>query len=201
LWPDSDSRSTFQAGHVDRHLADPCAASVWNSAPACLGDRREGGNVLHDADLVVHRHDADQQRGHGKRLAQRLGVQQPVGPHRQEHRLEAFRPSGRHRFQTHLCSVATVMMRRRSLPDRSACRAAPLMAMLLLSVAPEVNTTSRGSAPISAATCARASSAAVSAAVPITCSTLCGLPYCSLNQGSMTASTRGSQRVVAWLSR
>ena len=33
-------------------------------------------------------------------------------------------------------------MRRRSLPERAAKRAAPLMAMLLLSVAPEVNTIS-----------------------------------------------------------
>ena len=38
---------------------------------------------------------------------------------------------------------------------------------------------------------------AASAARPMTCSTLCGLPYCSLNQGNMTSSTRGSQRVVA----
>jgi hypothetical protein len=74
---------------------------------------------------------------------------------------------------THLCSVATVTMRRRSLPAK---RAAPLIAMLLLSVAPDVNTSSLGSAPTSAATWVRASSTAASASVPITCSTLCGLP-------------------------
>ena len=80
-------------------------------------------------------------------------------------------------------------------------RAAPLMAMLLLSVAPEVNTISLGSAPIRPARAARASSTAASATLPITCSTLCGLPYCSEKYGSMAATTRGSQRVVAWLSR
>jgi len=75
------------------------------------------------------------------------------------------------------------------------------MAMLLASVAPEVSTISRGSAPTSAATWARAASTASSASRPMACSALCGLPNRSVNQGSMAASTRGSQGVVAWLSR
>ena len=71
------------------------------------------------------------------------------------------------------------------------------MAMLLLSVAPEVNTISRGSAPTSAATCPRAVSTAASAARPIACSAECGLAKFSVNHGSITASTRGSHGVVA----
>ncbi len=80
-------------------------------------------------------------------------------------------------------------------------RAAPLMARLLDSVAPEVKTTSRGSAPISSATCSRAASTAASAARPIACSTLPGLAKLPSHQGRMAASTRGSGGVVAWQSR
>ncbi len=36
---------------------------------------------------------------------------------------------------------------------------------------------------------------------PCACSALCGLPNRSVNHGSMAATTRGSQGVVAWLSR
>ncbi len=103
--------------------------------------------------------------------------------------------------RTHLCSVATVTMRRRGSSIRRAWRAAPLIARLLLSVAPLVKTISRGSAPIRAATSARAVSTAASAWRPMLCSALCGLPNCSVNQGSIAATTRGSQGVVAWLSR
>ncbi len=80
---------------------------------------------------------------------------------------------------------------------RAAWRAAPLMAMLLLSVAPEVSTISRGSAPISDATCPRAAATASSASRPMACSALCGLPKRSVNQGIMAATTRGSHGVVA----
>ena len=79
----------------------------------------------------------------------------------------------------------------------AANRAAPLIAMLFASVAPEVKITSRTSPPISAATCARASSTAFSARCPITCSALCGLPYSSEKYGSIACTTRGSHRVVA----
>ena len=47
-----------------------------------------------------------------------------------------------------MCSVATVIIRRRRSPILVANRAAPLMAMLLISVAPEVKMISRASAPI-----------------------------------------------------
>ena len=51
------------------------------------------------------------------------------------------------------------------------------MAMLLLSVAPEVNTISlHVGADQRGDLAARASSTAASASLPITCSTLCGLP-------------------------
>jgi hypothetical protein len=75
------------------------------------------------------------------------------------------------------------------------------MAMLLLSVAPEVKTISRASAPIRAATWPRAVSTASSAKRPMACSAECGLPKCSVKKGSMACTTRGSHCVVAWLSR
>ncbi|MCY1548090.1 hypothetical protein D9M68_841780 [compost metagenome] len=74
---------------------------------------------------------------------------------------------------TALCSVATVI---RCLPlPRWKC-AVPLMARLLDSVAPEVQTISRGSALISEHTCSRASSTASSAAQPKAWERLAGLP-------------------------
>ena len=75
-------------------------------------------------------------------------------------------------------------------------RAAPLIAMLFASVAPEVKTISRGSAPIRAAMWARASSTAASAARPMACSALCGLAKFSSHHGRMAVSTRGSTGVV-----
>jgi len=72
---------------------------------------------------------------------------------------------------------------------------------LLLSVAPDVSTISRGSAPISRATSARAASTAASASRPMTCSALWGLPNISVKYGSIAATTRLSHGVVAWLSR
>ena len=78
---------------------------------------------------------------------------------------------------------------------------APRTARLFDSVAPEVNTMSSGRAPISAATCARASSTAACASWPKACCRLEGLPNFSVKYGSIAASTAGSTGVVAWWSR
>jgi hypothetical protein len=71
------------------------------------------------------------------------------------------------------------------------------MARLLDSVAPLVQTISRGSAPISAATWARAFSTASSASQPQAWLRDAGLPKCSRSQGIMASTTRGSTGVVA----
>ena len=73
------------------------------------------------------------------------------------------RSSSRIVSSTALCSVFSVI---RCRPRDWWKRAAPLIARLLDSVAPEVQTISRGSAPISEATCSRAISTASSAAQP-----------------------------------
>ena len=52
--------------------------------------RRKTGHVLHHAGLVVHRHDADQQRGRAQRVAQAVGIEPAIRLHRKYHRLEAF---------------------------------------------------------------------------------------------------------------
>ena len=51
-----------------------------------------------------------------------------------------------------------------------------MIARLFASVAPEVKTISRGSAPIRCATCARARSTASAASQPKRCEPLAGLP-------------------------
>jgi hypothetical protein len=71
------------------------------------------------------------------------------------------------------------------------------MARLFDSVAPDVQTISRESAPISAATWPRARSTASSASQPHACEREDGLPKCSRNQGIIKSTTRGSTGVVA----
>ena len=61
--------------------------------------------------------------------------------------------------------------------------------------------TSRGSAPIRPASWPRATATASSASAPMACSALWALPNRSVKNGSMAATTRGSQGVVDWLSR
>ncbi len=133
---------------------------------------------------------------------ERLRVEQPVRADRQEDRLEPFRgevgDALQHAFMLGRDGDDAAA---RIAACASAWRAAPLMARLFASVAPEVRMISRGSAPISAATSARAASTAASASRPSACSALCGLPKRSVNQGSIASTTRGSQGVVAWLSR
>ena len=92
------------------------------------------------------------------------------------------------------CSVTWVMTCR---PRATQASATPLMARLLASVAPLVKMISRGWAPRTAATCSRASFTASSAAQPYWCVRLPALPKCSVRYGSIAATTRGSQGVVA----
>jgi hypothetical protein len=58
------------------------------------------------------------------------------------------------------------------------------------SVAPDVQTISRGSAPTSAATCSRAFSTAASASQPQAWLREAGLPKCSRNHGIIASTTR-----------
>ena len=71
------------------------------------------------------------------------------------------------------------------------------MAMLLDSVAPDVKKISRGRAPISPATCARAASTASLASAPKAWLSEWGLPNLPEKYGSMASTTRGSVGVVA----
>jgi hypothetical protein len=68
---------------------------------------------------------------------------------------------------------------------------------LIDSVAPLVQTISRGSALISAATCSRDFSTTASASQPQAWLRLAGLPKCSRSHGIMASTTRGSHGVVA----
>jgi hypothetical protein len=65
------------------------------------------------------------------------------------------------------------------------------------SVAPEVKTISRGSAPMRLATSARAASTASAASRPKPWLAEWGLPNLSVNHGSIASTTRGSVGVVA----
>jgi hypothetical protein len=90
------------------------------------------------------------------------------------------------------CSIVDVITCRRS----GRASTTPRIARLFASVPPEVNKISSASAPIAAATLARASSTAARARRPHACA-LDGLPNPSRNQGSIASSTSGSTGVVA----
>ncbi len=79
--------------------------------------------------------------------------------------------------------------------------APPLIARLLLSVAPLVKTISLRSAPSRSATWRRAVSTPSSASQPKAWLRLPGLPNFSVKYGSIASTTRGSQGVVAAWSR
>ena len=87
------------SAQIDGNLAGGLGDVGVEQRARLLGDRRERRDILHHADLVVHRHDADQQRRHLQCRAQRIGVQQPVGPHRQEHRFKPLVGEIAHRFE------------------------------------------------------------------------------------------------------
>ncbi len=84
------------------------------------------------------------------------------------------------------------------LPLRVLNCAQPLIARLLASVAPEVQTTSRGSAPIKLATSTRASSTAASACQPNICERDAGLPKWpdGVKNSTIRSATAGSTGVV-----
>ena len=70
------------AGQVERDLAHRLGDVGVEQRAGLLGDRGERGNVLHHARLVVHRHDADQQRRHRRapRAARRDPAARRGGP-------------------------------------------------------------------------------------------------------------------------
>ena len=78
--------------------------------------------------------------------------------------------------------------------------ATPLIARLLLSVAPLVKIISLALAPMRVAICSRASSTAASASHPNGWLRLAALPNFSVKYGSIASTTRGSVRVVELLS-
>jgi len=57
------------------------------------------GDILDNACLIVHRHDADQQRRHCQREAQDLGIQQSVGLDREDDWIKSLCPQVPHRLK------------------------------------------------------------------------------------------------------
>ena len=84
---------------VQQYLAGRLRDIGVEQRTGLLGDRRQCGNILDHTDFVVHRHDADQQGRDLQCLSQHVGVQQSIGTHRQEYRLEPLRRQIGHRLQ------------------------------------------------------------------------------------------------------
>src|SRR5688572_2075378 len=73
----------LRLGHVERHLADGLDGVGMQQDALLLRDRPDLGRRLQHADLVVGRHDRDQDRLVGDRGAQILDVDPPVLLHRE----------------------------------------------------------------------------------------------------------------------
>ena len=71
-------------GQIQRDFSHRLGDVGVEQGAGVLGDGGERGNVLYHTDLVVHRHDADQQRGCGQGVAQGGRIQQAVGANWQE---------------------------------------------------------------------------------------------------------------------
>jgi hypothetical protein len=95
---------------------------------------------------------------------------------------------------TEACSIADVT----AMPGRTA--SVPRIARLFASVAPLVNTISRGAAPTRAATSARARSTAVRIAAPSRCA-LDGLPTPPSSAATIAARASGRSGALALWSR
>ncbi len=165
-----------------------------------LGDRRQRRNILDHADLVVHRHDADQQRRNLQRFSQHIGVQQPVSARTGRNtKLEPLTCQGRPPPPGDtVCSVATVITtRRRSLAAWLRSERLLIADVVALGSRHDVNT----SAPWGLRRSARQRAIvhildhAASASVPITCSAAVGVAVVLGEPRQHTAlTTRGSQR-------
>ena len=159
-------------GRADRHQVDarvrrsrsgrgrrPAAASTWRSTP----------RAWHSADHLVDRLQRRRLRGwptgSARARRRRRSASRDRGPRRcvrwRRRRARAPRRVVPTASRTAECSTAAAT----NAPP-GVRRAAPKQAALIASVAPLVNTTSRGRAPNNAATCSRASSSAARAMRP-----------------------------------
>ncbi len=153
-----------------------CAASTWSRAPAALvsSPASSMGCMVPISLFAAIRDTKDVGFLRASLKASRLAKPSDVTG-----RISISKPSSfkdRADSKTHLCSKAKTSTRLTPSPIRARKRAAPIIARLLDSVAPDVKTISLESAPISLASFSRAASTANSAFWPNWCCVECGLP-------------------------
>ena len=100
------------SGHVERESCPrPARHRCERATPRCLRDGADLAERLQHADLVVGRHDRDEDRAFGDRRAQLVEIDEALA--RRPPSLVTRQPSRSsrlHESSTDLCSVATVMM-------------------------------------------------------------------------------------------
>jgi len=107
LWAVSASRSMQSRFTSSGSLPAPCAASTWNSTRA-RGRAGHGAHVLHDADLVVHVHERDEQRVAAQRGLDLRRLDDAVATGLRYVTSKPSRSSCRHASSTAGCSVRDV---------------------------------------------------------------------------------------------
>ena len=167
-----------------------------------VADAADLGQRLDGPDLVVGQHHGDEDRvaadGRGHLLrTDAAGLLVRGGDHRQERDLEALAAQPGQRIE-HRGVLGGHADQVPALGLVSLGRAAEGQVVALRGAAGEDDLARP--APMAAASFSRASSTASLAAQPKACVVLPALPNSSENTGSIASTTRGSTRVVAWLS-
>ena len=155
----------MQAIHVERNLPGGLHRVGVKQHAVQLGEVSEFLDGLQRSHHIVRRHDGDQSHVRLQRPQQALGTDKSVGVDRKMRDLRSrLLLSARNRQVSRIaaCSMELVTM----WPGRPLARTAPMRARLSASVPLAVKMISSGSAPISAATCARAVSTASRATRP-----------------------------------
>ena len=195
MWALSDARPASALVHIEGHLADCLHRIGVEDDLSFHCDRANLRNRLQDPDLVVGRHDGDENRLIRDGSTKLLQVETSVRTDRQ------------------VCDARALALEiPASVDDRAVlgqarddvisfgpiCLCDALMARLFDSVAPLVKTISFALAPMRPATWARAFSTASFEVQPNEWLRLAALPNFFVKYGSIASSTRGSTGVVAW---
>ena len=164
---------------IRRHLAHPLGGIGMEHRAVFLADFANAGNLVDGAQFVVRPHDGHQNGVVSKGVLHHLGRDDAIRAWFQERHIKAFTFQAAARVDdgfvfVHRGDDVSAMFG--ASGALAYIRAAPLMAMLFDSVAPEVKMISFGWAPRRSATCDRAVSTPFSASQPYAWFRLLELP-------------------------
>ena len=199
LCPGQRQHVDFGRFQVDRNLADRLHRVGVEQRAGVMGHLGELRDREDRPGLVVGPHDRRDRGPRPERAPIGFDIQAATRVDPDEMRLDPARDSARCSTRARIAGCSTLVVTISSRPSLAA--SADRMAALSDSVPPEVNTISwSNAAPSSACNCWRASFTASATCAPNACADD-AFPNWSEKYGNIAATTAGSVRVVALLSR